>query len=139
MNDDALHAFVEAWVRWCATRRFFIRPPSPNLLARMQPAKLRQPPDARMSAEIAWFNMAVHALVDMDDPDAQAFLLYYIERVGNIKKVASDIGVARSTFYVKVRRFARRAWSMSQSFARADAELRVRAGQDKKDIDGPDT
>lgn len=139
MNDEALHAFVEAWVRWCATRRFFIKPPSANLLARMQPAKIKEPPNARMSAELAWFNMAVHALVDMDDDDATAFLRYYVERANNIKAVAAEMGVARSTFYVKVRRFARRAWSMSQSLQRADEQMRVRAGQDKKAMDDPDS
>ncbi len=139
MNDQAVHAVVEAWVRWCLTRRFFIRPPSANLLARMQPAKIKQPPDARMSADLSWFNKAVYALVDMEDPDAEAFLYYYWERAGNIKKVAADMGVARSTFYVKVRRFARRAWSTSQSFKRAHDEMSVRAKQDKKGMDGPDT
>ncbi len=139
MSDQELHAFVEAWVRWCATRRFYVRPAAGNLLARMQPAKVKEPPDARLSAELAWFNTAVRALRAMDDADAEAFMVFYIKRARNIKTVAADMGVARSTFYVKVRRFARRAWRLSQSLARADEQARVRIGSDKKTLDGPDT
>lgn len=136
MNDREAHAFVEAWVRWCATRRFFVKPQAMNALARMQPSRVKDPPDARMDAEIAWFNMAVHALIDMKDPDADAFLRYYVERISNIKKVAADMGVARSTFYVKVRRFVRRALSMSKSLASADRQMR--APGRKAAVSGPD-
>lgn len=127
MNDHDLHAFVEAWLRWCATRRFFVKRSSTNLLAQMLPAKINEPPNARMSADLSWFNMAVHALVDMGDDDAPAFMRFYVERANNIKAVAAEMGVARSTFYVKVRRFARHAWTMAQSLKRADNQLRGRS------------
>lgn len=119
MTGHELHLHCEAWRQWCLTRGYFLAPGAKNLLARMQPAKVGQAPDAVMSDEMSFFNMAVHALVDMGDGDAACFIQFYWSRVRNIKKVAADMSIHRDTFYERKRRFAERAYSMSQSLKRA--------------------
>ncbi len=88
------------------------------MLARMQPSRVRLPPDALMSSELSFLNMAIHALIDMGDGDAECFLAYYWEQSKNIKKVAADMGIHRDTFYERKNRFARKAYSMSLSLRR---------------------
>jgi len=119
MTGQELHAHCEAWREWCITRRYFLAPGTKNLLARMQPARVGPGPDAILSDEMSFFNMAVHALVDMNDADGACFIEYYWNRARNIKKVAAEMSISRVTFYERKRRFAERAYSMSQSLKRA--------------------
>lgn len=119
MNDKELDLFCWAWNRWCNTRKFYAPPTAQNFLARMRPSKVGVPPNAACSDELSFFNMAVHALADMGDPDVTCFWAYYAECVENIKAVAAKMGVHRDTFYERKRRFARRALSMSISLKRA--------------------
>lgn len=118
LSSNDLHQQCEAWRQWCITRRYFLRPGAKNILARMQPSKVGQPPDAVLSDDLSFLNMAIHALTDMGDEDAECFLLYYFDRAKNIKKVAADMGIHRDTFYERKSRFARRAYSMSISLKR---------------------
>lgn len=122
MNDKELHAHCEAWYKWCMTRRYFIPPGAKNILARMQPVKVRQPPDAELSADLSYFNMGIHALADMGDIDADCFVQYYFYRVKNIKKVAGEMSIGRRTFYDRINRFARKAHLLSISLKRAHLE-----------------
>lgn len=122
MDYQELNAHCEAWREWCITRKFFIPPGAKNILARMQPSKVSQPPNAIMSDDMSFFNMAVHALTDMQDPDADCFVKFYWWRVRHIKKVASEMGIGKQTFYDRKNRFARKAYSMSFSLKRAYLE-----------------
>jgi hypothetical protein len=135
MNDKELNAYCEGWLDWCYTRKFFIPPGAKNILARMQPAKIGVPPNAAMSADFAFFNMAVHALADMRDADAECFVKYYVYRVKNIKAVAGEMDIGRRTFYDRVTRFARRAYSMSLSMKRAHMTAAEQASKETEDID----
>lgn len=119
MNGDELHAHCEQWRQWCITRQYFIAPGAKNILARMQPAKVGQPPDAILSDDMSFFNMAVHALADMGSPDTECFVKYYWFRLKNIKKVAADMKISRDTFYERKKRFAERAMSMARSLKQA--------------------
>lgn len=122
MNDKELHAYCEDWFQWCMTRRYFVPPGSKNILARMQPTKIRPAPDAILSAELSYFNMGIHALADMGDADADCFVQYYFYRVRNIKKVADEMKIGRRTFYDRLNRFARKAHLLSISLKRAHQE-----------------
>lgn len=124
MDDKELNAHCQSWVQWCWTRRYFIKPGGQNILARMQPAKVGCEPDAPMSDEMSYFNMAVHALADMAEhkDDAACFVSYYCERANNIKAVAAKMGIGRQTYYDRMNRFARKALSMMSSMKRVHIE-----------------
>lgn len=126
MNEQELNAYCEAWVRWCMTRKYFIKPGSQNTLARMQPSKVGREPDAQMSDSLSWFNMAVHALADMAEhkEDAECFIKFYCDRASNIKAVANELKIGTRTFYDRKARFARKALSMSFSLKNAFAASR---------------
>jgi hypothetical protein len=123
LNDQDLHAYCEAWREWCRTRGFYLPPKAKNILARMQPSKVRQPPDAELSANMQYFNMAVHALCDMDPEQSECFLLLYYCQAQNIKRIAYDMKIGRQTFYDRANRFARRAYSMSHSLKRMSEQM----------------
>jgi hypothetical protein len=126
MTSQELNNLCEEWYNWCITRRYFIPPGAKNILARMQPSKIRQPPNAVMDNLLSFFNMAVHALADMGDPDIECFVQYYWYRSKNIKKVAKDMGIHRDTFYERRSRFARRAYSMCMSLKKAHDEFALK-------------
>lgn len=134
MTDKELDNYCWAWNHWCRTRKFYIAPGAKNILARMQPARVKLPPNALVSADLSFFNMAVHALADMNDPDLECFVKYYVECVGNIKVVADELKIHRDTFYERKRRFARRAFSMSASLKNAHA-LAMSAEVSQAEID----
>lgn len=125
MTDQELHAYAESWLRWCRTRKYYIALAAPSILARLQPQKLGEPPDAELSAELQWFNMAVHTLADMRDEDYECFKKYYIERAKNIKEVAHKLGIGTRTFYDRRLRFVRKAISMGVSLKRVQCGMRT--------------
>jgi hypothetical protein len=102
-------------------------PKAKNILARMQPAKVGLPPDAELSADMQYFNMAVHALCDMDPEQSECFLLQFYCQAKNIKKIAYDMKIGRQTFYDRANRFARRAYSMSRSLKRMNDDVAQQA------------
>ncbi len=126
MNDKELDAYCEDWVNWCYTRKFYLQPGAQNILARMQPSKSGQPPNARNSAEMSFFNMAVHAMADMSEHKAEfaCFRLHYIEHCANVKSQAAKLGISRGTYCNKTKAFARRALSMAKSLKRASESMR---------------
>lgn len=128
MSDKELDAYCAEWIWWCHTRKYYLQPGPQSLLARMMPSKTKEPPNARNSAEMQYFNMAVHAMADMDD-HAEAFLcfrLMYIEQISNVKRLASEQGIARATYYNRARSFARRAVSLARSLQTASAKMAQR-------------
>lgn len=66
--------------------------------------------------------MAVHALADMGE-DAEPFILFYYHRIKNIKAEAARMECSRQTFYRRVNRFARDAYSMSISLKRVTEKM----------------
>lgn len=122
IENATLHAHCEAWVQWCITRKFYLLPGAKNILARMQPSRVRQPPNAVLSDDLSFFNMAVHALADMKDQDADCFVEYYWNRAKNIKALAAKMDISRRTFYERRDRFARKALSMAASLKKVQQE-----------------
>lgn len=121
MDDQELRNYCDAWSYWCSTRKYYLQPGAKNILARMQPSKVRQPPDARNYPNMQYFNMAVHALADMPEyhDGLVCFNFYYVEQSPNIKSIAFDLGISRPTYYNRAKAFARKAYSLSLSIKEA--------------------
>lgn len=127
MSDKELEAYILEWLNWCYTRKFYVPMGAQNILARMQPSKTGLPPNARNSADMQWFNAAVHALGDMKD-HAEAFAcfkLLYIEERAQVKVEAGKLGISRVTFYNRAKAFARKAISLGQSLKTAYENMQV--------------
>lgn len=124
MNDQQLHTYCLEWASWCYTRRFYLKPAGQNMLARMQPSKSGREPDARNSADIQFFNAAVHTLADMAEykNGFVCFSLMYIEQADHIKRRADQLGISRPTYYNRSRSFARKALSLAHSLKRVHQE-----------------
>lgn len=129
MNDQQLHAYCLEWSSWCYTRRFYIKPGAQNLLARMQPSRSGVEPNARNNPDMQYFNTAIHALADMKEhaEGLACFNLFYVDQAPNVKVEAGKLGVARSTYYRRVRAFARKAYSLSISIKRVSENEQGRA------------
>lgn len=126
MRGQELHNFCLRWADWCRTRRFYVPPGAAsqkNVLARFQPSKASNPPDAELSSDIYWFNMALHALADMADPDLECFVRYYWNGDKDIKAVAHKMGIHRDTFYARKTRIAERGYGLALSLRRAHAAM----------------
>jgi hypothetical protein len=108
-DDRQLDLFCLRWAAWCRTRRFLGAPRvPPSILARMQPGRVREAPDAEMSAELSAFNTAVSA--QPDSPAKVSFLLFYLHPARSVKEAAFAQGITRDAFYRRVRRFRRHAY-----------------------------
>lgn len=120
MRNRQPHAMDELcweWVRWCVTRKFYIRPPGQSILARLQPSKTGKEPNSRNHPDLQFFNMAVHALADMPK-HKEGFTVFWMHYMGEgevVKRAADKLGISRSTYYERVAKFAKDAYSMSQS------------------------
>jgi hypothetical protein len=111
-RDQALHSFCEAWAHWHRSRRLFAPPVPANILARLQSHKVLPPPDAVMSADFSYFNLAILAQPESDEK--MAFYLFYIYRLRNIKRLAAEMNVTRDAFYKRVKRFSEAAYHTYQ-------------------------
>jgi len=127
MSDKELDAYCEEWVWWCYTRRFYLQPGAQNILARMQPAKVKEPPNARNSAEMQYFNMAIHAMFEMDEHKelAECFALLYFKKDDRVKVLLKEQEISRKTYYNRARSFVRKAMSLGRSFQVASEKMRV--------------
>jgi hypothetical protein len=133
LTDDELHALCLRWAQWSRTRRFFGAPRvPPGVLARMQPGRVREAPDAPMSAELALFNTAVAA---QPDGDAKlSFLIFYLHPARSVKEAAAAQEVSRDGFYRRVRRFRRKAYRSALALAHAEVGS---CKNDEGDREGP--
>lgn len=124
MDDKEIDAYCAEWIEWCRTRKYYIPPGAKNILARLQPRTGGEPPDGKNSADMQYFNMAVHTLADMAEHKAGflCFWVIYIEQSPNIKRKAAEMDISRTGYYKRAKAFARRAFSMSQSLKRASEQ-----------------
>lgn len=126
MNDKELDAYCEEWVHWCYTRKFYLQPGAQNILARMQPSKSKEPPNARNSAEMQYFNMAVHAMADMKEHESAyaCFKACYVEQPDSLKREIARLEISRGTYYNRTRAFTRQAISLARSLKTAADAMR---------------
>lgn len=123
LDDQQLHAHCLDWVRWCSTRKYYIRSAAQCILGRLQPSNAGEEPNIRIDPNMTYFNMAVHALADMpSEADGWAcFRLMYIEKADHIKRKADKLGISRPTYYARARSFARKALSFAESLKRTQS------------------
>ncbi|VVD74684.1 hypothetical protein PAQ31011_00804 [Pandoraea aquatica] len=120
MTDQDLSSFCLEYGVWCRTRRLLAPPVPVGILARLQPRKFASEiPDAPMSAEMAYFNMAVHALSDELPECGICFTLYHVHGFRPVKVLAAAMGVSTRTFYDRVQRFSRKALRLALVIERA--------------------
>ncbi|MGE8452097.1 MAG: hypothetical protein ACN6OP_16020 [Pseudomonadales bacterium] len=67
---------------------------------------------------MAFFNMAIHGLADDEPEEYACFALFYFHRIRNIKAAAAQMDIGRQTFYDRMKRFGRRAHTLSTSIKR---------------------
>lgn len=111
MTDDdqvALHEFSQRWSLWHFQCRRWAPPVPANILARMQPSKIREVPDVELSADLSYFNLAV--LAQEECTGKRAFYIFYLLPGANIKVAADYLGVSRNTFYRSLKVFRARAY-----------------------------
>lgn len=122
---DPIAEYCQEWVRWCDTRRLYIRPPTKSLLARLQPSKTGVEPNARNHADMQYFNMAVHTLSEMKKWQREwpAFYVHYMGPGQVVKVTAADLGIGVRTYYDHITRFSRAAYTMAQSIKRVQESM----------------
>jgi hypothetical protein len=127
LGDSDLHALCLRWAEW-HREHGLIAPPIPkNILARMQPAKIRPAPHIGLSPVLSIFNTAINA--QDDSPAKIAFLLFYLAPARSVKEAAAAMEISRDGFYRRVRRFRRKAYRAALSLEKSSASARVLAAQ----------
>ena len=98
-NDDnqQLDEFCARWAAWHRSRRLFAPPIPQNILARMRPQPVRQPPDAILSADLSYFNLALLSIPEGNGK--AAFYYFYLHELRPIKAVADGMGISPQAFY----------------------------------------
>lgn len=117
MNESQLHDFCKSYAKWVDSRKFYVKPASKNILARMQPSRSGTPPNATNDAEMQHFHHAVRSLKDIEKHISNwvCFNLYYLEHAPNVKVEAGRIGISRPTYYNRAKAFARDSLILSNT------------------------
>ena len=105
-KNQQAQSLAYEWLDWLQTRSFFGPPPSKSLLAMMSDKSKpsRQPPNARLSAEIAAFHVAVCGLPD--ELGAPFIRIYCKWPEQPVKTLAFDVGINQDTYYDRAHRGA---------------------------------
>lgn len=123
LTDRELDTLCQRWAVW-HREHGLIAPPIPkNILARMQPARVRPAPRVGLSAECSLLNTAITA--QDDSPAKISFLIYYLHTTRSVKEAAAAQGVTRDAFYRRVRRFRRKAHRAMLALEAAAASVNV--------------
>lgn len=96
-DNQQLDEFCSQWANWHRSRRLFAPPVPQNILARMRPQPVRESPDAILSADLSYFNLAL--LSQPEGKGKMAFYLYYLHGVRPVKLIASEMGFTTQAFY----------------------------------------
>lgn len=129
-SDAEIAAYCHAWVRWCRTRKFYVKPQVVNVLARFMPSRAREAPDARNYPDMPYLNLAIETLAEMPEYHRrfQSFAAFYW--VGaNAKATAYELHIGRQTYYDHVKQFGRSAYAMSLAIKKAQEGMSLLAGE----------
>lgn len=114
-KNQRAQALADDWLYWLMTRRFFGPPPSKNILAMMSDKSRpsREPPNARLSAELSAFHVAVCGLPDhLGAPFMRIYCMWPNEPV---KTLAFDAGISRDAYYERAHSGAAQAMRNTKS------------------------
>lgn len=95
------HIFCLEWAAWHRSRRLFAPPIPLSILARLRPQVSNEVPDAPLSADLSYFNLAVLGYKECTGKDALYY--YYIHHLRPIKTVAEAMEISTSGFYKAMR------------------------------------
>jgi len=122
---DFIAELCTEWVSWLKTRRFYINSYSTGstLNGLVNGPGGGRELNGRNYPDMQYFNMAIHTCSDMEKykDEWEAFKAHYLgegERTV-AKRIASDLGVCRRTYYNHIKKFAEAAYSMSLSLKKA--------------------
>ena len=131
-SKDPVVQLCWEWVRWCETRRFYIKNVTHGLLgAAAGGGGSGREPNARNDPDLQYFNMAVHTLRDMPEHRGEwlAFEYFYLKPDQVVKRTADQLGVGVRTYYDLVRRFGRRAFKLYPSLKKAHEQMQAAAAK----------
>jgi hypothetical protein len=123
LGETDLHHLCLRWAEW-HREHGLIAPPIPkNILARMQPARVRPAPRVGLSPALSLFNTAINAQPDNDAKTS--FLIFYLHPARSVKEAAAAQEITRDGFYRRVRRFRRRAYNTALQLEHSTASARL--------------
>lgn len=100
-KDKPLKAQFDDWLYWCRTRAFYGPPQPKHILALLSmPDTSREPPSAKLSAEMAAFNLSVIALPDHIGRPVIQF--YFDWPANSVKQFVYDEKIGLRTYYDRV-------------------------------------
>jgi hypothetical protein len=123
-DNQQLDEFCTRWAQWHRSRRLFAPPIPLNILARMRPQPVREAPDAILSADLSYFNLAL--LGQPEGTAKMAFYLYYLHEMRPIKTVAAAMDISPQAFYKALKK------CRSDSYA---LYTRMMSGQETETVD----
>lgn len=130
MTDQEIDQMCMQWVAWCRSKGILAPRSKGNILGRFQPARMRPEPDAELSQDVSFLNMAIHAMAD-NDPDSidlRCFVGLWCSDEPK-KTLAHDLGISRAAVYYNARRFAREAIRTSKILRRVQTDERYKRGE----------
>ena len=136
MTDQETDQKCMEWAAWCRSKGILAPRSKGNVLGRFQPSRVGKEPDAQLSQELVFLNMAIHAMADNEPEsvDLACFVgLWYSEQPK--KAIALDHGISRASVYYKARRFAREAITMGKVLRRIHTSERYVAAEEMATVD----
>ncbi|NYH21400.1 hypothetical protein [Paraburkholderia bryophila] len=121
--NQELHMFCLQWAEWHRSRRLFAPPIPPTILARLQPSRVGEPPNAILSADLSYFNLSL--LSQPESTGKTAMYHFYIHRLRPIKLVAAEMGITTQGFYKAMRKARGEAYSSYRRMMGAPVEFSV--------------
>jgi len=118
-SNQEQHLFCVEWGQWHRSRRLFAPPVPPTILARLQPSRVGEPPDARLSADLSYFNLSL--LAQPEGTGKLAMYYFYVYQLRPIKAVASAMGISTQGFYKAMRRTRGETFRAYESVMRSAA------------------
>lgn len=108
------------WAAWHRSRRLFAPPIPQNILARMRPQPVREAPDAILSADLSYFNLAL--LAQPEGTGKRAMYYFYLHELRPVKLVADEMGITTQGFYKALRKARSETYARYRRMMRGETE-----------------
>jgi hypothetical protein len=120
-DNQELNQMCLKWSAWHRSRRLFAPPVPQNILARMRPQPVRETPDALLSADLSYFNLAL--LAQPEGKGKQAMYYFYLHEIRPIKLVADEMGITTQAFYKALRKARAETYARYRRMMRGETEM----------------
>lgn len=117
-EQQELHMVFLQWAQWHMSCRRWAPPVPQNILARMQPCKIREAPDTMLSADMSYLNLAL--LSQPESKGKKAIYHFYIHQLRPIKLVASEMEMTTQGFYKAKRKVMEDAYRAYKRMMRGE-------------------